>query len=81
LQALELMNNSFVLRQAGHLADRAMEESGGDVPKAIRVAYRYAVGRTPTNDELKRAAQATQERGLASLCWALLNSTEFVYVR
>jgi hypothetical protein len=81
LQALALMNNSFVLRQAGHLAERAMKESNGDLPKAVQSAYRLALGRFATNDELKRALAAARDRGLASVCWALLNSTEFVYVR
>ncbi|MBC7966741.1 MAG: DUF1553 domain-containing protein, partial [Fuerstia sp.] len=81
LQALELMNNSFVQRQANHLAERAMKAAGDDVDGAIRVCYLLAVGREPTADETIRAATAARERGLNSACWALLNSTEFIYVR
>ncbi|HWN94298.1 MAG TPA: DUF1553 domain-containing protein [Methylomirabilota bacterium] len=81
LQALALMNNSFVLRQADHLAERAIKEANGDLPKAVQSTYRLALGRLATKDEEKRAATAARERGLASVCWALLNSTEFVYVR
>jgi hypothetical protein len=81
LQALGLMNNSFVQRQAKHLADRAMKAGGGDPDAAIRAAWRLALGRAPGADELKRAASAAKDRGLVSVCWALLNSTEFVYVR
>jgi hypothetical protein len=81
LQALGLMNNSFVLRQAGHLAERAMTESNGDLSKAVQTAYRLALGRLATGDESKRASTVARERGLESVCWALLNSTEFVYVR
>ncbi len=81
LQALGLMNNSFVLRQAEHLAERSMNESKGDLPKAVQAAYRLALGRSATKDEAKRATTAAQDRSLASVCWALLNSTEFVYVR
>ena len=81
LQALELMNNSFVQRQARHLADRAMKAGGGEREAAIRAAYRLALGRVPSADEIRRAAAAAAERDLASVCWALLNSTEFVYVR
>ncbi len=81
LQALGLMNNSFVQRQAGHLAERALKESGNDLPRAIEQAYRLALGRAPDKAERKRALAAARERSLTNVCWALLNSTEFVYVR
>ena len=81
LQALELMNNSFVQRQAKHLAGRATEGADKDIRAAIRNAYVLALGRVPTTDEISRASAAARERGLASVCWALLNSTEFIYVK
>ena len=81
LQALELMNNSFVQRQAKQLAERAMASAGGDLGTAIQAAYHLAVGRAPTADETTRATAAAKDRGLNSVCWALLNSTEFMYVR
>ena len=81
LQALALMNNSFVQRQAGQLAERALKESSQDLSGAVQSAYRLALGRAATREESARAASAAKERGLSSVCWALLNSTEFVYVR
>jgi hypothetical protein len=81
LQALALMNNSFVQRQAGYLAERALKESNQDLPTAVQNAYRLALGRSPTGPETKRALAAAKDRGLANVCWALLNSTEFIYVR
>ena len=81
LQALGLMNNSFVQRQAGHLAGRALKEADNDLPRAISSAYRLALGRAPTKDETQRALAAARDRSLTNVCWALLNSTEFVYVR
>ena len=81
LQALALMNNSFVQRQADKLAERALAAAKGDTTKAIQDAYHRALGRDATRDELKRAVTVAQERGLPHVCWALLNSTEFVYVR
>lgn len=80
LQALALMNNSFVQRQAGKLADRARSESKDD-SEAINTAYRYALGRASAREEITQAMAAIRERGLFSVCWALLNSTEFVYVQ
>lgn len=81
LQALELMNNSFVLRQARMLSERALTDCQQDVSAAISTVYRRALGRRPTAEETLRAEKVAQERGLTSLCWALLNSTEFIYVR
>jgi hypothetical protein len=80
LQALGLMNDSFVQRQADHLAVRALKESGGDLPAAVNHACLLAWGREPGSRELNRAVAAARERGLARLCWVLLNSTEFLYV-
>jgi hypothetical protein len=81
LQALGLMNNSFVQRQAEQLSARALQDAKQDLPAAVQSAYRRALGRAPTPLEASRAAAAAQARGLTSVCWALLNSTEFVYVR
>jgi len=81
LQALELMNNSFVQRQSGHLAKRALQSSNNDVLEAIKIVYQLALGRFPIQDEIERASIAVEERGLFSLCWALFNSTEFIYVK
>jgi mono/diheme cytochrome c family protein len=81
LQALALMNNSFLQRHAGHLAERALKESEKDLPRAIQTTYRLTLGRRPTEDESKRALAAARDRSLTNVCWALLNSTEFIYVR
>jgi hypothetical protein len=81
LQALALMNNSFLQRHAGLFAERALAESANDLPRAIRTAYRLALGRPPTGQEAERALAAARARSLTNVCWALLNSTEFVYVR
>ena len=81
LQALALMNNSFVQRQAEKLAERVTREGKGDSAGAIKAAYRYALGRLPQRDELKLAEAAVRDRGLFGVCWALLNSSEFLYVQ
>jgi hypothetical protein len=81
LQALALMNNSFVQRQANKLAERVLREEQNDTPQAIKAAYRYALGRFPQKDELDAAISVARERGVFNVCWALLNSTEFLYVQ
>lgn len=81
LQALALMNGSFVQRQAHYLAKRCDYSAPDSAESAIRMAYRHALLRDPMANELERSAQHVKAYGLESLCWALLNSTEFLYVQ
>ncbi len=81
LQALSLMNNSFVLRQARYFAERLKNEAGADATSQINLAYRLALGRKPTADESLRAAALVRAQSMESVCWVLLNASEFLYVR
>jgi hypothetical protein len=81
LQALGLMNNSFVQRQAKHFAERVRREARGDTAAEVAWAYRVAFGRPPKPAEAERAAKLVREHGLENLCWVLLNTSEFLYLR
>jgi hypothetical protein len=81
LQALALMNNSFVLRQARCLAERVRKEAGADSGEQIIRAYRLALGRKPAKEELSRMMDLAREHGIEDVCWVLFNASEFVYVR
>jgi hypothetical protein len=81
LQALGLMNSSFVQRQADHLAQRALSLCAQDQDRAITCIWRMALGRNPNSGEFQMAQKAVRERGMPHVAWALLNTTEFVYVR
>jgi hypothetical protein len=81
LQALGLMNNSFVHRQAKHFAERLVKEAGEDAARQAERAYRIAYGREASDKELERAAALVKDHGAETLCWALLNSSEFLYLR
>jgi hypothetical protein len=81
LQALGLMNNAFVLRQARQFAERvARETADGPGARAV-LAYRLALGREPTAAETERAVHHLREHGLESLCWVLFNASELLYMR
>ena len=80
LQALALMNNSFVQRQAKHFAQRVLRETANDIPRAVDVAYQSAFGRAATREERDQATAHAGRHGMEDLCWVLLNSTEFMYV-
>jgi len=81
LQALTMMNNPFVARMAGSLAERVQFEAGKDWNSQVSLAYRLALGRDPTRDELDRAANVARDAVLKAVCWALFNSSEFAYVK
>jgi len=81
LQALAMMNNSFVQRQVGAFANRLKREAGAEVERQIELGYRYALGREPTNEEAAAARGVAEQHGLNAVCWALMNSSEFVTVR
>jgi hypothetical protein len=79
LQALELMNNSFVLRQAHYFAGKVASDTPS-VAEQIRMAYLLALSRPPTATEAKRAAALAKSDGMETLCWSLFNMSEFLYV-
>jgi hypothetical protein len=81
LQALELMNNTFVLRQAHGFAAKLEREGGPSLPGRIILAYRLAFGRRPSPEEAVRAEDFVRAQGLENLCWALLNANEFLYLQ
>lgn len=80
-QALTMLNDEFVLRQAKLFADRVMEAAPGDAEKQADLAYRIALSRPPREDERQLAADFLQKRTLADFTHVLLNLNEFLYVR
>ena len=81
LQALGLMNDSFVLRQSRHLAERIHALAESNITDQIKLAYRISLGRNPSAQETERAASLVAEAGLSELAWVLFNSSEFLYIR
>jgi hypothetical protein len=78
LQALGLMNNAFVQRQARYFA--ALVKAEAEPAAQVSLAYRVALGRPPTQEESVAAATLVREQGAETLCWVLLNSSEFLYL-
>jgi hypothetical protein len=75
------MNNPFTNRMAAAFASRIINDAGRNKNAQITEAYRLALGRKATADEVRRATKAIADGGIVSLCWALLNSAEFAYLR
>ncbi len=80
VQALTLLNNEFVLRQAGLFAERLKKEAGSNTSSQIRRAYELLYGREPNAAELKLGNQFLASQPLHIYTRALFNANEFVYV-
>jgi hypothetical protein len=80
-QALTLLNNPFVLRQAQLFARRLEQEASGGVDARIDRAYRIALGRPPTEKESAVALDLVERGSLADLAHVMLNLNEFLYLR
>jgi hypothetical protein len=80
LQALSLLNNSFVLQMSEAFAARVKSEAGEDTALQADRAWQLAVCRKPTDVERDLSAKLINEHGLAALCRGLFNSNEFVVV-
>jgi hypothetical protein len=80
-QALTLLNNPFVLKQAALFADRVRQAAGDAAPRQIDLAYRIALTRPPTQAELSVALDFMKRQSLADLTHVLFNLNEFVYIR
>jgi hypothetical protein len=76
-QALTLLNNQFVLRQAKLFADRVREAAPNDPARQAALAWELALGRPPDPNE--RGALAG--RPIEDIAHVLFNLNEFVYIR
>ncbi len=79
LQALALLNDAFVIRQAEHFAARLQQASDKPVEQ-LNHAYRLTLGRLPDANERQRWKRYIEKHGLANACRLLSNTNEFVFV-
>ncbi len=83
-QALLLLNDAFVRRQARFFADRVASEAGPDPADRVRRAYLLALGRPPGENELTKSVRFLRgtdpQRSLLNFCHVLLTLNEFSYV-
>jgi len=50
---LTMLNNEFVLIQARYLAERVTAEAGKDLAAQVKLLYRIALSRSPSEKELQ----------------------------
>ena len=80
LQALSLMNNTFVLDVADRCAIRVQQQAPSPAGQ-IRLLYELLYCRPVANDELSVAKEFVRNSGLPALCRVMFNSNEFLHVR
>lgn len=78
LQALSLLNNSFVLQMADAMAERVRSEFPNDIRGQVTRAWQLAITRDPSEEERALSEQLVRNHGLAALCRGLFNVNEFV---
>jgi hypothetical protein len=79
LQALALLNDPFMVKQAEYFAER-LRKTSDDPGKQIETAYRLAFGRPPTDVEREALVTYARKHGLANACRVLFNTNEFMFV-
>jgi hypothetical protein len=79
LQALAMLNNPFVVRQAGEFAER-LRRGSGNAGRQIDTAYRLIFSRNATEEERSAALHYVEKHGLTNFCRLLFNSNEFMFV-
>lgn len=82
-QALFLMNSPEIDEASARLAERVRTGSGGDLDRAVDLAYRLTLARAATPSERDRAAAFLESDAarLKAFCWLLFNLDESIYVR
>ncbi len=79
-QALTLLNNPFVLSQAERFAARLRQQAGDSVAQ-VKLAYRIALARPATDEEIAIGTALIARQSLGSFAHVVLNLNEFLYMR
>jgi hypothetical protein len=80
VQALSLLNNSFIEECAKRFAQRVQRDAGESANAQIERAYALALARAPRSEELALANSFVREHGIEQFCLVLLNTNAFLYV-
>jgi hypothetical protein len=79
LQALAQLNNPLMVVMAKHFANRVSGVCPGETER-VREAFRLALQRQPSREELENLSQHARTHGLPHACRLLFNLNEFVFV-
>jgi hypothetical protein len=79
LQALTLLNDPFMMKQAECFAERLRKISPHS-DHQIKAAYELALGRRPKSHEKNALMEFARKHGLVNACRVLFNTNEFVFI-
>lgn len=79
-QAFSLLNSPLAVKAAKAFAVRVEREAGEEVDDRVRTAFRLALQREPSADELTISIAFMQQHDVTAFCRAMLNLNEFAYV-
>jgi hypothetical protein len=82
IQALIMMNGSFVDVQSRKFAERLLREAGTDPQAQVKHAFQLALGRQPSPTETDSALSFLRNNstGLVDFCQTIFNLNEFAYI-
>ncbi|WP_437205933.1 PSD1 and planctomycete cytochrome C domain-containing protein [Planctomicrobium sp. SH664] len=80
LQALNLFNSPFTSGQAELWAQRLQAEDPHEINEQVTQMFLSAYSRLPTEVERAACVDVAQAQGLATVCRAVLNSNEFLFL-
>jgi hypothetical protein len=79
LQALAMLNDPFVFKQAARLAAR-VSKPDASLEEQVNAASQLVWNRDPTEAELRSLCDYSKKHGMKNLCRVLFNSSEFIFV-
>ncbi|MBL8211150.1 MAG: PSD1 domain-containing protein [Bryobacterales bacterium] len=84
IQSLAMMNSPLVMRTTKAFAQQLLERTGGDMDKAVNLAFEEAYSRSPRPAELAIAKQAIAgepdaKEGLRLFLQAMMGANDFLY--
>jgi len=80
VQALNLFNSLYTIEESAAFAERVTTEAGAKLDQQVRRVWDLAYGREPDAVELDDAVSVVSEHGLPTLCRAIYNSNEFLFL-
>ena len=80
VQALNLFNSRYTIEESDAFAKRVVTQAGPKLDQQVRLVWDLAYARDPDAAELADAVSVVSEHGLPTLCRAVYNSNEFLFL-
>jgi hypothetical protein len=78
-QAMAMWNDAFIVRQSENFA-ALLRATSADTDDHVRLAFRLALSREPSTEELHDFTAYADKHGLENFCRVVFNLNEFVFI-